>query len=186
MTLSDKQKEFCHEYLIDLNATQAAIRAKYSAKTAGSQAERLLRNVEVQREIQRLQDLRARRTDITADDTLKRIHELAHSNIFPVLKAVEDGTEDTLSIEVQKTVKQVRRKSFRKETNQGSEETNEVTVTMHDVQRPIEMLAQHLGILSDLNIAIATLKTYGEVEKTDEGYRVVLHAQNASTTQSQE
>ena len=42
------QKRFCEEYLIDLNATHAAIRAGYSKKTAAAQAARLLRNVKVQ------------------------------------------------------------------------------------------------------------------------------------------
>ena len=45
--LTPKQKMFVEEYLIDLNATQAAIRAGYSEKTAYSQGERLLKNVEV-------------------------------------------------------------------------------------------------------------------------------------------
>jgi phage terminase small subunit len=45
--LTDKQKRFCDEYLIDLNATQAAIRSGYSEKTAYSQGQRMLKNVEV-------------------------------------------------------------------------------------------------------------------------------------------
>ena len=47
MALNDKQRRFVAEYLIDLNATQAAIRAGYSKKTAGSQGQRLLTNVEI-------------------------------------------------------------------------------------------------------------------------------------------
>ena len=47
--LNDKQKRFCDEYLIDMNATQAAIRAGYSEKTAGAQAARLLKNVNAQK-----------------------------------------------------------------------------------------------------------------------------------------
>ena len=45
--LTKKQQRFCDEYLIDLNATQAAIRSGYSEKTAYSQGQRLLKNVEV-------------------------------------------------------------------------------------------------------------------------------------------
>ena len=47
VALTDKQQRFCDEYLIDLNATQAAIRAGYSEKTAYSQGQRLLKHVEV-------------------------------------------------------------------------------------------------------------------------------------------
>lgn len=48
MKLSEKQKRFCDEYLIDLNATQAAIRAGYSQGTASEQSSRLLTNVKIQ------------------------------------------------------------------------------------------------------------------------------------------
>jgi len=48
--LTPKQRIFCREYLLDLNATQAAIRAGYSQKTADPQGPRLLGNVRVQRE----------------------------------------------------------------------------------------------------------------------------------------
>ena len=49
--LNEKQKRFVNEYLIDLNATQAAIRAGYSKRTADSQASRLLANVKVRQYI---------------------------------------------------------------------------------------------------------------------------------------
>ena len=52
MALNEKQQRFCDEYLIDLNATQAAIRAGYSEKTAYSQGQRLLKHVEVRNYIQ--------------------------------------------------------------------------------------------------------------------------------------
>lgn len=47
MALTEKQQRFCDEYLIDYNATQAAIRAGYSEKTAYSQGQRLLKKVEI-------------------------------------------------------------------------------------------------------------------------------------------
>ena len=49
--MTAKQKRFCNEYLIDCNATQAAIRAGYSAKTAYSVGQRMLKNVEVKKYI---------------------------------------------------------------------------------------------------------------------------------------
>ncbi|MCZ3380401.1 terminase small subunit [Rhizobium sp. AG207R] len=64
--LTAKQRAFVREYLIDLNATQASIRAGYSAKTAAEQSSRLLRNVKVAAAISAAQKLRAQRTDITA------------------------------------------------------------------------------------------------------------------------
>lgn len=71
--LTDKQEQFCQEYLIDLNATQAAIRAGYSEKTANEQGARLLANVSIQTRLKELQSARQERTEITQDYVLKTI-----------------------------------------------------------------------------------------------------------------
>lgn len=47
MRLTDKQRKFCDEYLIDLNATQAAIRAGYTEKYANTNASKLLQNTTI-------------------------------------------------------------------------------------------------------------------------------------------
>jgi phage terminase small subunit len=65
--LNSRQEAFCREYLVDMNATQAAIRAKYSAKTAQEQSSRLLSNVIVQQRISELKQERCQRTQIDAD-----------------------------------------------------------------------------------------------------------------------
>ncbi len=75
--LTPKQEAFVREYLIDLNGTQAAIRAGYSAKTANEQAARLLANVSVADAVQAGMDARAERTGITADYVLSGIKEVA-------------------------------------------------------------------------------------------------------------
>ena len=75
--LNDKQEQFCKEYIIDLNATQAAIRAGYSEKTAEAQASRLLTNVKVSNRIQELKQKRSERTEIKADDVLRYWHDIA-------------------------------------------------------------------------------------------------------------
>jgi len=72
-TLNPKQSRFVDEYLIDLNATQAAIRAGYSAKTAKQQGQRLLTNVDVQEAIQERMNKRAERTEIDQDFVLQGI-----------------------------------------------------------------------------------------------------------------
>lgn len=75
MALTAKQRAFVQEYLIDLNATQAAVRAGYSKRTANEQGSRLLANVSVRSELQAAMDERAQRTQIDADYVLKTIHE---------------------------------------------------------------------------------------------------------------
>lgn len=71
--LTPKQKMFAAEYLIDLNATQAAIRAGYSAKTAQEQGSRLLSNVMVQHLIQEGMDQRAEKAKVTSEYVLNTI-----------------------------------------------------------------------------------------------------------------
>lgn len=78
--MTPRQQRFVEEYCLDLNATQAAIRAGYSAKTAGSQGERLLKNAEIQTAIAAFTTKRSLRTEITADRVLLELARLAFSD----------------------------------------------------------------------------------------------------------
>jgi hypothetical protein len=78
-----RQEAFVREYAIDMNATQAAIRAGYSEKTAYSQGQRLLKNVEVSAAIEDTQEAHAERCNVTIDgltDELEAARILAYSN----------------------------------------------------------------------------------------------------------
>ena len=76
MALNDKQRRFVEEYLIDLNATQAAIRAGYSAKTAQEQGARLLLNAMVKSAINAGLAQKQEKSERKASDVLKDIQEL--------------------------------------------------------------------------------------------------------------
>lgn len=86
MALTPKQRRFVDEYLVDLNATQAAIRAGYSARTAESQASRLLSNVNVAQAIQAAQSQRSQRTQIDADYVLARLVEIDQMDVLDILR----------------------------------------------------------------------------------------------------
>lgn len=73
--LTDKQKRFVDEYLIDLNATQAAIRAGYSEKTAGAVGFENLKKPEIQEAIAKAQLERSERTKITKDLVVKELYK---------------------------------------------------------------------------------------------------------------
>jgi terminase small subunit len=77
VALTAKQAAFVREYLVDLNATQAAIRAGYSKKTANVIASELLAKPNIQSAIQEEMKKRAERTEITADKVLKEFAKLA-------------------------------------------------------------------------------------------------------------
>lgn len=79
--LTPKQEHFCHEYLIDLNATQAAIRAGYSPKSAGSIGEEILKKPEIQNFISQLQGKRVNAVRIDAEAILKELYDLAMVDI---------------------------------------------------------------------------------------------------------
>lgn len=81
MALTAKQQLFCKEYLVDLNATQAAIRAGYSEKTAYSIGEENLKKPDIKSMIQELMAERSKRTQITADNVLTELWGIAQEDI---------------------------------------------------------------------------------------------------------
>lgn len=88
--LSAKQQRFVEEYVVDLNATQAAIRAGYSEKTAYSQGQRLLKHVEVAAIIAEHQERLANRAEVTAERILQELARIAF--VDPRAIFAEDGS----------------------------------------------------------------------------------------------
>lgn len=76
LSLSPKQQRFCEEYLVDLNATQAAVRAGYSKKTAGQIGFEQLRKPDVQAHINTLRAEQSKRTQVNADYVIKNFQEI--------------------------------------------------------------------------------------------------------------
>ena len=88
--ITPKKQRFAEEYLVDLNATQAAIRAGYSGKTAYSQGDRLLKDVEVRKLIDYAMSKRSERTQITAERVLQELARVAFFDPRRLLNA--DGS----------------------------------------------------------------------------------------------
>lgn len=85
--LTDKQELFAREFIVDLNATQAAIRAGYSAKTAQEQSSRLLSNVMVQARIGELKADRNEQVGVDAAYVLRRLTEIDQMDVLDILLA---------------------------------------------------------------------------------------------------
>ena len=83
--LTSKQKQFVSEYLIDRNATQAAIRSGYSEKTAEVQGCRLLRNVKVKALVDKKTKVIEEKTDLTALKAMEEVKAIATSNVRDIL-----------------------------------------------------------------------------------------------------
>lgn len=77
MSLTEKQKRFCEEYMIDLNATQAAIRAGYSKDTANVQAAQNLSKLSIQEYVLELQSVKSAELNITFNDIAKGVYNIA-------------------------------------------------------------------------------------------------------------
>ena len=140
--MTDKQARFCEEYMIDLNATQAAIRAGYSPKTAQEQSARLLSNVMVQNRLAQLQAEQSRRTGVSADRVVRELAKIACANasdlIDPETASVKlDASRDDLA-----AIQSIKVKSF-------GEDGLEHEVKLADKLRALDLLGKHLGMYKD-------------------------------------
>lgn len=89
--LNSKQRRFIQEYLIDLNAAQAAIRAGYSPKTAKEQGHRLLTNAHIKEAVENAKKKREKRLELSQEKVLTQIAKIAFSDIKDVLEWDETG-----------------------------------------------------------------------------------------------
>lgn len=100
--MTPRQEKFCVEYLIDLNATQAAIRAGYSDKTAYSMGQRLLKNVEIQSRIKKMRDEYYDKTIMSAKEVEYRLSKAGRGELkeeVVVTESVGEGVSRTRIIE---------------------------------------------------------------------------------------
>lgn len=139
--LTEKQKRFCDEYLIDLNATQAAIRAGYSPRTAEQAASRLLSFVKVQDEISKEMAERSKRTGINQDRVLMEIAKMAFVNIDDVIDLDTAQVKQTATKEDLACIQSVKIKP----TEFGTERE----IKLCDKKSNLELLGKHLGMFKD-------------------------------------
>ncbi|HHM8581390.1 terminase small subunit [Pseudomonas aeruginosa] len=90
MALTKKQRLFVDEYLLDLNATQAAIRAGYSTRRATEIGYQLLQRPEVAQAIQAAMAERSKRTEVEADYVIRRLREIDEMDVLDILE--DDGS----------------------------------------------------------------------------------------------
>lgn len=140
--LTPMQMLFVREYLVDLNATQAAIRAGYSAKTASEQGSRLLANVKIRQLIEQAMAERAQRTEITADMVLREFAKLGFSNMKDFTewgpRGVKLKPSEELPDELAACVSEVS-ESF-------TEAGRTLKFKLHDKKGALEAIAKHLGM----------------------------------------
>lgn len=137
MELNKRQERFCEEYLIDLNATQAALRAGYSAKTAYSSGQRLLKDVEISNYINTI-------TDARQSDRIASVEEVMQT-LTRIMRREEKESVVT-------TVKK-RKSYFNAEGRKVSAEVEEPVITeiptkVADVNRAAELLGKRYSLFT--------------------------------------
>jgi len=138
----DRRNKFCLEYLVDLNATQAAIRAGYSKKTAKSQGQRLSTKVDIREKIKELQGEQEKRTLVTTDYVILGLKQVAERCLQAKPKMIFDKEEKSY---VQK---------MDEETGQPIFEFDSA-----GANRAFELLGKHLNIFSDnVNVKVIDYK----------------------------
>jgi phage terminase small subunit len=162
--LTARQRSFVREYLIDLNATQAAMRAGYSEKTAYASGAENLKKPQIANAIEAAMKIRADRTDITADRVLKELAKIGFADIRKAIKwqgtlvTEEDNPDggDTLTIKnvVTNNVQLVSSEEIDDETaaaiSEISQNTNGgIKLKLHDKRAALVDIGKHLGMFVD-------------------------------------
>lgn len=142
--LTEKQQRFVDEYLIDLNATQAAIRAGYSVKTANEQGSQNLAKLSIQQAIAEQMAERSKRTGINQDRVVLELAKIALVKMTDIVdsqcRIKSDASPDDLAC-----IESVKYKESESDT--GSSVEREVKIASK--LKALELLGKHLGMWND-------------------------------------
>lgn len=143
--MTKKQKRFVEEYLIDLNATQAAIRAGYKAGSAQRASEigsELLQKTPVSEAIQQAMAERSRRTGVNADRVVQELAKIAFVNAIEVIDPKTATMKENASSDDTAAIQSVKVKTF-------GEDGLEREIKMADKLKALELLGRHMGMFKD-------------------------------------
>lgn len=139
--MTKKQKLFIEEYLIDLNATKAAIRAGYSSETAYSIGSENLKKPEIRARIDKAMAERSKRTGINQDRVLQELAKIGFANIRDV---VDLGTAKVLPQAKEEDLACIQ--SIKVKPNEWGIERE---VKMYDKKAALVDIGRHLGMFKD-------------------------------------
>ena len=143
--MTAKQKRFCEEYLVDLNATQAAIRAGYSAVSANKIAAENMVKPDIRARIDKAMAERARRTGINADRVLRELGKIAFVNATDVINMDDATIKGDANRDDTAAIASVKVKTIPCEAGDGLERE----IRLADKLKALELLGKHLGMFKD-------------------------------------
>lgn len=154
--LPPRQQRFIDEYMVDLNATRAAIAAGFSKKAASQAGWDQLRNPKVAAEISRRQSMLSVRLSVSADNVLSELSKLAFANIGDFYRVGKDG-----SLEVDPNALADPLKSAALAQMDITEKANgdqAIKIRLADKRAALTDLGKHLGLFSDKEELAVTVK----------------------------
>ena len=140
--MTQKQKRFIEEYLIDLNATQAAIRAGYSPDTAQQTGSENLSKPVIRAQIDRAIAERSKRTGVNAERVVQELAKIAFVNAAEVIDPKTATVKEDALPEDTAAIQSVKVKTF-------GEDGLEREIKMADKLKALELLGKHLGMFKD-------------------------------------
>jgi phage terminase small subunit len=140
--LTAKQRRFVTEYLVDLNATQAAIRAGYSAHVAYHQGYENLKKPHIQAAIAARQQALQQQCAVTQERVIQELAAIAFSSLTDYCRWGPDGVHLHPSTTVTPAHSQVMKQLVVTTTEQGCT----IRITLHDKIAALDKLARHLGL----------------------------------------
>lgn len=145
---SIRERSFVEEYLVDFNGTQAAIRAGYSARTAGSIASELLKRPKIADALETAKANRLARTQYAADKVLAEMSTLAHSSVEHYAVSIEGAVTlaEGAPPDAMRAVKKVKRKT--RILKDGTVE-HDVELELWDKPTPLKLMGRHVGLFPD-------------------------------------
>ena len=143
--LTEKQRRFVDEYLIDLNATQAAIRAGYSVKTAREQASQNLTKLNIQQAISEKMAERSKRTGVNQDRIVLELAKIAFVNAADVIDSDDATIKAGATADDTAAIQSVKVKVIPTKEGEGVERE----IRLNDKLKALELLGKHLGMWND-------------------------------------
>lgn len=151
--LNPRQTRFVDEYLVDLNATQAAIRAGYSHRTAGAMGHDLLKKPEIQAALQEAQQARAERTEIDQDRVIEELSAVAFSDIGDVIdftgEALRLKAPKEILVRSRRAVASVRVKRLVEGKGEDAQQVELIEFKFWPKDRALELIGRHFAMFTD-------------------------------------
>ena len=143
--LTEKQRRFVDEYLIDLNATQAAIRAGYSVKTAKDIGCQNLAKLNIQQAISEKMAERSKRTGVNQDRIVMELAKIAFVNAADVIDSDDATIKAGATADDTAAIQSVKVKVIPTKEGEGVERE----IRLNDKLKALELLGKHLGMWND-------------------------------------